>query len=108
MLILGHTDTVLTIIVDKDILYSASFDVFIKVWDITSGANVFDFVGNASDYVDLTIEGHTNAIYSLDVSSDYLVSGGFDNTVRAWDLTSRTWYKTWTSKITTMSISFNS
>ena len=55
-------------------LYSASADQTIRVWDL----NTFELLD--------VYRGHTDEVWSLDISPDgkRLVSGGKDNTVRIW------------------------
>ena len=44
------------------------------------------------------LSGHTKAVRSLSLmSSQYLVNGSIDQTVRVWDLSTYTQYKTFTS-----------
>ena len=53
-------------------------DCLIKVWDVEQGVEK------------TTLEGHTNAVYSIQVSSDntFCVSVGMDKTLKVWDLRS--------------------
>jgi WD40 repeat protein len=51
-------------------------DGTIKVWDLETGQEM------------LTLGGHSSMVLSLALSSDgkRLFSGGFDQTIKAWDL----------------------
>ena len=61
---------------DGRLLLSTSDDNTIRVWDINNGHCL------------LILEGHTDAVLSIDITLDSsnIVSGSNDNTVRLWDV----------------------
>eukprot|EP01017_Pseudomicrothorax_dubius_P047774 TRINITY_DN8611_c0_g2_i2.p1 TRINITY_DN8611_c0_g2~~TRINITY_DN8611_c0_g2_i2.p1 ORF type:complete len:269 (-),score=17.55 TRINITY_DN8611_c0_g2_i2:133-891(-) len=78
----GHSNTVRTLCFAKDetFLFSAgAADNHVKVWDLASLKPVHIF------------EGHKDAIYSIQIDGEkgLLFSGGFDRTVKLWDLRRR-------------------
>ena len=57
-------------------LASASEDMTVRIWNLTNGT------------LDMTLYGHTNKVYSMDVlANGYLVSGGYDFSLRVWNTT---------------------
>ena len=70
-----HTREVLACVVASDgsRLYSGSFDMIIRVWDMTTGQQV------------ASLQSHTGLVSGLALSGSLLVSGSFDNTVKLWD-----------------------
>jgi len=57
-----------------DILVSGNADYTLKVWNIRSGECLH------------TLEGHKNAVTSVQFDDDYIVSSSDDGTVKVWDL----------------------
>jgi WD40 repeat protein len=78
----GHIDNVRSVMFSPDgkRLVSGSEDATVRVWDTTSGTEVY------------TLEGHKGTIYSVTFCPDgsRIVSGSADKTVRLWNATSGT------------------
>ena len=55
-------------------LAAACSDNIIRVWDLVDQSML------------LQLRGHTGSVATLDVNDTWLVSGGFDTTVRLWNL----------------------
>src|SRR5436190_9710166 len=77
-IILGHTDTVLSLafLPDNVRAVSGSSDRTLKLWDIRTGELLRTFVG------------HEGPVYAVAVSPDgrRVASAGGDRTVRVWDV----------------------
>ncbi|HOJ93629.1 MAG TPA: hypothetical protein PK390_00170 [Fervidobacterium nodosum] len=71
-----HLDSVKKIVKYKDKIFSASSDRTIKVWDLKSGKLLN------------TLAGHKGYVWSLYITGDYLISGGWDGRVIVWDINS--------------------
>ena len=73
----GHTDGVSSVAISADgkRIISGSFDDTLKIWDATTGQEVF------------TLEGHAGGVWCVAVSADgkQIVSGGGDATVKVWN-----------------------
>jgi WD40 repeat protein len=73
----GHTEIVLGLACSPDgrRLATGSNDRTIKLWDTTTGEEVF------------TLRGHTSGVLCVAFSPDgqRIASGGYDRTVRVWD-----------------------
>ena len=73
----GHTEAVLSVAFSPDgkRLAMASIDEHMRIWDTSSGREVF------------TLKGHTGSVNSVAFSSDgnRVASAGDDKTVRVWD-----------------------
>jgi WD40 repeat protein len=78
----GHIDNVRSVMFSPDgkRLVSGSEDATVRVWDTTSGTEVY------------TLEGHKGTIHSVTFCPDgsRIVSGSADKTVRLWNATSGT------------------
>jgi len=76
--LIGHKECVWPIAFSPDgkRIVSGSDDKTIKVWDVTSGAEL------------MTLRGHKDAVYYIAFSSDgkRFVSGSVDKTLKVWDL----------------------
>lgn len=114
----GHTDGILCMQFNHDILISGSYDSTIKVWNIQTGkvirtlrghtrgvrALVFDDTKLITGSLDSTIKvwnykngdcistyrGHTDAIISLDMVGKTIISGSADKTIKIWNVETRT------------------
>jgi WD40 repeat protein len=78
--LMGHTNVVTCakFLYSGNFVASASFDNFIKVWEVDSARCV------------RTFRGHTSAIKSIALSkkSPLIISGSYDQTLRLWDIKS--------------------
>jgi len=72
----GHTKPLTDVAVDLlakiPVVWTASLDSTIRVWDGTTGNS-------------LELLGHTDAVTCIKVSGNYIVSGSSDTTLRVWD-----------------------
>ena len=92
----GHTEGVSDIAWshDGDYLASASDDKTIRIWSIEEVSSPSGVYANCTTYpasqlnVAKVLKGHTNFVFCINFSpsSNLLVSGGFDETVRVWDV----------------------
>ncbi|KAI0224247.1 hypothetical protein LSAT2_024735 [Lamellibrachia satsuma] len=60
------------LLVDKETLYSGSWDMTVMVWDVVHFLRKF------------ILTGHLDSISCLKMNSDFLLSGSHDTTIRAW------------------------
>lgn len=77
----GHTDSVtsLALNLEETQIFSCSLDISIKVWSFATRNLLF------------TLLGHTAAVSHISLAhNDLLVSSSDDNTIRVWDLPSKT------------------
>lgn len=109
----GHTNGVMCLQFDENILATGSYDMTIKIWDIETGKELRTLTGHTggirclkfddtrliSGSVDRTLkiwdwrtgeclrtrQGHTGGIISLDFSSKYIATGSIDHSIRVWD-----------------------
>uniref|UniRef100_A0A8B9VKE6 FBW10 protein n=1 Tax=Anas zonorhyncha TaxID=75864 RepID=A0A8B9VKE6_9AVES len=83
-LLSGHAGSIKALLLDekKGFVFSASFDLSIRCWDIFSGACMKIF------------NGHCGTIICLDVHERRLVSGARDGMVKVWNLDSEVCLKT--------------
>ncbi|XP_032055801.1 CMT1A duplicated region transcript 1 protein [Aythya fuligula] len=83
-LLSGHAGSIKALLLDekKGFVFSASFDLSIRCWDIFSGACMKIF------------NGHCGTIICLDVHERRLVSGARDGMVKVWNLDSGVCLKT--------------
>ena len=71
----GHTQSLFCLTVDRNKLYSGSYDKTIRVWDTDTHRHI------------ATLQGHTDPVQCLTVVGigDKLYSGSWDKTIRVWD-----------------------
>ena len=69
----GHTNGVMCLQFDDEILMTGSYDTTAKLWDITS------------THVIRTFEGHTMGIRCLQFTDSTLLTGSLDKTIRVWN-----------------------
>lgn len=70
----GHTNGVMCVQFDDNILISGSYDATVKVWDIHTGEEL------------RTLKGHTSGIRCLQFDeSGKLMTGSLDSTIRLWN-----------------------
>lgn len=70
----GHTNGVMCIQFDDNILVSGSYDCTIKIWDIETGEEL------------RTLRGHALGVRCLQFDKTKLVSGSLDGTLKVWDM----------------------
>ncbi|KAI9731251.1 MAG: hypothetical protein M1818_007876 [Claussenomyces sp. TS43310] len=69
----GHTNGVMCLQFDDQILATGSYDSTIKIWDIESGQEIS------------TLRGHTSGIRALQFDDTKLISGSLDRTLKVWN-----------------------
>ncbi|MBS0604668.1 MAG: F-box/WD repeat-containing protein [Verrucomicrobia bacterium] len=70
----AHSQTVSSIALIGQTLYSSSHDKSIKIWDLKTNTCT------------ATLQGHTSPIYCLAFDEKRLFSGSSDNTIKIWDV----------------------
>lgn len=80
----GHTNGVMCLQFDDNILATGSYDATIKIWDIATGEEI------------RTLRGHTSGIRCLQFDGSKLISGSIDHTVKIWNLRSGECMSTYT------------
>lgn len=69
----GHTNGVMCLQFDDNILATGSYDSTIKIWDIETGEEI------------RTLHGHTSGIRALQFDEMKLISGSLDMTLKVWN-----------------------
>lgn len=69
----GHTNGVMCLQFDDNILATGSYDSTIKIWDIETGEEI------------RTLQGHTSGIRALQFDDTKLISGSLDRTLKVWN-----------------------
>ncbi|KAK7726683.1 hypothetical protein SLS57_003244 [Botryosphaeria dothidea] len=69
----GHTNGIMCLQFDDNILATGSYDATIKIWDINTGEEI------------RTLTGHTAGVRCLQFEDNRLFSGGLDRTIRLWN-----------------------
>ena len=69
----GHTNGVMCLQFDENVLITGSYDTTAKVWDTETGQEI------------RTLKGHTSGIRCLQFDDQKLMTGSLDGTVRLWD-----------------------
>ncbi|KAF2453987.1 putative E3 ubiquitin ligase complex SCF subunit sconB [Lineolata rhizophorae] len=69
----GHSNGVMCLQFDDNILATGSYDSTIKIWDMKSGKEI------------RTLTGHTSGIRCLQFDDAQLISGGLDCTLKIWN-----------------------
>lgn len=69
----GHTNGVMCLQFDDNILATGSYDSTIKIWDIGTGEEI------------RTLHGHTSGIRALQFDHMKLISGSLDRTLKVWN-----------------------
>jgi F-box/WD-40 domain protein MET30 len=69
----GHTNGIMCLQFDDNILATGSYDMTIKIWDIETGEEI------------RTLRGHESGIRALQFDDTKLISGSFDGTLKVWN-----------------------
>ena len=69
----GHTNGIMCLQFDENILATGSYDATIKIWDIKTGDEL------------QTLRGHSSGIRCLQFDDSKLISGSIDRTVKIWN-----------------------
>ncbi|KAK3117896.1 hypothetical protein LTR53_000309 [Teratosphaeriaceae sp. CCFEE 6253] len=69
----GHTNGVMCLQFDDNVLISGSYDSTVKVWDVNTGEEL------------RTLTGHTSGIRCLQFDDNKLMTGGLDCTLKLWN-----------------------
>ncbi|KAF7193539.1 putative E3 ubiquitin ligase complex SCF subunit sconB [Pseudocercospora fuligena] len=69
----GHTNGVMCLQFDDNVLITGSYDTTVKVWDINTGEEL------------RTLYGHTSGIRALQFDDKKLMTGSLDSTMRMWN-----------------------
>jgi F-box/WD-40 domain protein MET30 len=69
----GHTDSVMCLDFQDNILASGSYDTTIRIWDMNSCQEL------------RVLRGHTSGIRSLQMVKTQLISSGLDKTIKIWN-----------------------
>jgi F-box and WD-40 domain protein MET30 len=69
----GHTDSVMCLDFQNNILASGSYDTTIRIWDMDTREEL------------RILRGHTSGIRSLQMVKTQLISGGLDKTIKIWN-----------------------
>jgi F-box/WD-40 domain protein MET30 len=69
----GHSNGVMCLQFDDQILMTGSYDATVKIWDITTGQEI------------RTLTGHTQGIRCLQFDDTKLITGSLDNTMKVWN-----------------------
>jgi F-box/WD-40 domain protein MET30 len=69
----GHTNGVMCLQFDDQVLMTGSYDATIKIWDIKTGEEI------------RTLTGHTQGIRCLQFTESTLITGSLDNTIKMWN-----------------------
>jgi F-box/WD-40 domain protein MET30 len=69
----GHTNGVMCLQFDDQILVTGSYDATVKIWDIKTGQEI------------RTLVGHTQGIRCLQFDDSKLITGSLDNSIKVWN-----------------------
>jgi F-box/WD-40 domain protein MET30 len=69
----GHTNGVMCLQFDEQILITGSYDTTVKVWNLATGKEI------------RTLTGHTQGIRCLQFDDARLITGSLDGTIKVWD-----------------------
>lgn len=69
----GHTNGVMCLQFDDNVLITGSYDTTVKVWDVNTGEEI------------RTLVGHTSGIRALQFDDRKLMTGSLDSTMKMWN-----------------------
>ncbi|KAH8712014.1 F-box/WD repeat-containing protein pof1 [Phaeosphaeriaceae sp. PMI808] len=69
----GHSNGVMCLQFDDQILVTGSYDATVKIWDIKTGQEI------------RTLTGHTQGIRCLQFDDSKLITGSLDNSIKVWN-----------------------
>lgn len=69
----GHTDSVMCLQFEDNILMTGSYDATIKIWDMETGEEL------------RTLRGHTAGVRCLQFDDTKLITGSLDRSIRVWN-----------------------
>ena len=69
----GHTNGVMCLQFDENVMITGSYDTTVKIWDIHTGEEI------------RTLTGHTSGIRCLQFNENKLVTGSLDSTLKLWN-----------------------
>lgn len=69
----GHTDSVMCLQFEDNILMTGSYDATIKIWDMETGQEL------------RTLRGHTAGVRCLQFDDTKLITGSLDRSIRVWN-----------------------
>lgn len=96
--LVGHSDTINTIVIKGNLLFTGSKDKTIRIWDL------------GTQKCTKVLEGHTESISSIICTNNYLYSGSYDHSIKKWDIYTGKCIKTLyghTSTVTSIAYSHN-
>ena len=96
--LVGHSDTINTIVIKENLLFTGSKDKTIRIWDL------------GTQKCTKVLEGHTESISSIICTNNYLYSGSYDHSIKKWDIYTGKCIKTLyghTSTVTSIAYSHN-
>ena len=73
MVFKGHTNGVMCVQFDDNVLISGSYDTTIRVWNVNTGAEL------------RTLTGHTSGVRCLQFDDQKLMTGSLDHTLKLWN-----------------------
>jgi len=79
----GHTNGVMCLQFDDNILATGSYDSSIKIWDIDTGECI------------RTLKGHVSGVRTLQFDDNKLISGSLDKTIKVWNWRTGKCIATW-------------
>jgi F-box/WD-40 domain protein MET30 len=69
----GHTDSVMCLQFEDNILMTGSYDATVKIWDMETGEEL------------RTLRGHTAGVRCLQFDDTKLITGSLDRTIKVWN-----------------------
>lgn len=83
----AHTGAVFTVTCNDQFIFSAGEDTTVRVWNFPPfDHDPYTNHGYASPFESLSLSGHDDAVWSVSVSGNSLLSASSDETIRVWSL----------------------